>query len=414
VRAPVLVMGWIPRIVLSIARSLHQQGVPVDVVDCFGAPRPRSRAVREFFRIPFPHFQPDEFYRQLRECIAHGSHEILFLTDDLGIAAVMEHYAELKDLVHIACPPPEITRRVLCKAITLEVAQQCGIRIPRTVAVLNSEQLCSQTTGIPFPWILKPSEKERRMEEFASKRFDCLEEVIEAYPTQKEFSPAMLLQEFCQGVGVGVEVLLHKGECHAVFQHRRLKELPYSGGVAVLAVSETPDAALVRSALDLLHALHWDGIAMVEFRVNPANGDAVLMEVNGRYWGTVSLPILAGVDFPVYHWQLLHGEQPAVKPGKVGVKWRFTTGYADRLYRLLIAARQSPTARRELGRSLLQIPADFMPWVVDSNFTLSDPMPTALEWGRAARYFCTHPFRSLVKRLPGLPGRSVVNNSSKI
>ena len=32
---------------------------------------------------------------------------------------------------------------------------------------------------------------------------------------------------------------------------------------------------------------------MVEFKINPADGSAVLMEVNGRYWGSIGLPIAA-------------------------------------------------------------------------------------------------------------------------
>ena len=51
---------------------------------------------------------------------------------------------------------------------------------------------------------------------------------------------------------------------------------------------------------------------MVEFKVNPNDGSAVLMEVNGRYWGTISLPIFAGMDFPWYHWQVAHGERPEI------------------------------------------------------------------------------------------------------
>ena len=54
------------------------------------------------------------------------------------------------------------------------------------------------------------------------------------------------------GVGVGVEILIHKGECIAKFQHRRIKEAPASGGVAVMAVSEVPDPGLLACLSKLL------------------------------------------------------------------------------------------------------------------------------------------------------------------
>lgn len=37
---------------------------------------------------------------------------------------------------------------------------------------------------------------------------------------------------------------------------------------------------------------------MVEFKVNPVTGRVALMEVNGRFWGSLPLAIHAGADFP--------------------------------------------------------------------------------------------------------------------
>src|SRR5262249_42769352 len=97
------------------------------------------------------------------------------------------------------------------------------------------------------PAILKPSQKQATEDEFKSWIISAADQVAKRFPTTREFSPPMLLQEFCTGVGVGVEVLVHRGECVAVFQHRRLKEWPYRGGYAVMAVAEAPDPKLVQS-----------------------------------------------------------------------------------------------------------------------------------------------------------------------
>jgi predicted ATP-grasp superfamily ATP-dependent carboligase len=37
---------------------------------------------------------------------------------------------------------------------------------------------------------------------------------------------------------------------------------------------------------------------MVEFKFDEATGDAALMEVNGRFWGSLPLALHAGADFP--------------------------------------------------------------------------------------------------------------------
>ena len=217
----------------------------------------------------------------------------------------------------------------------------------------------------------------------------------------------MLLQEYCSGVGIGVEMLMHEGTCLAVFQHRRLKELPYTGGVSVTAIAEHPDPALVEFSLALLRALQWEGVAMVEFKVNAEAGSAVLMEVNGRYWGTVSLPISVGIDFPLYDWQVAHGEQFDIpRTYAAGIKWRFTVGYLERLYGLLAAARHSAAAREALHDSLLNLPEDFGPQVFDSTLTLMDPMPAAALFLQAMKYFVFQGIGALLKRLvPRLPKR---------
>src|SRR4029453_10687251 len=82
-----------------------------------------------------------------------------------------------------------------------------------------------------------------------------------------------------------------------VFQHRRLHELPLSGGGSTYRVSQAVDQRLRDYASALMAALDWTGVAMVEFRVDRQTGDAVLMEINGRFWGSLPLSSRAGLAF---------------------------------------------------------------------------------------------------------------------
>lgn len=389
-KRPVLILGWIPRIILPIARSLSRHGISVDVASFPGAPRIRSRAIRLNRRIPEPHANGSEFVKQLRAFIIDRGHDILIPTDDCMLTAVVEHYNELEDLLRIACPPPEITRLVLEKNATLKIAQDCGLRVPRTKIVSNSSQLHDLISSFPFPWVVKPAQKETRMEEVKSCILKTADDVLATFPPGREFSPHMLVQEYCSGPGIGVEILLHQGDCIAAFQHRRLKELPYTGGVSVTAVAEQVDDALLESSLALLRTLQWDGVAMVEYKLDSARR-AVLMEVNGRYWGTIALPIFAGIDFPLYHWQLIHGQRiEAPKTYTTRIKWRWTIGYLDRLYILCAKAQHSNTARQALGESLADIFPDFGYSVRDATFEFSDPMASLIPFLRALWYFTSH------------------------
>jgi predicted ATP-grasp superfamily ATP-dependent carboligase len=305
---------------------------------------------------------------------------MLIPADDQALTAVVRHYDEFGKLVYVACPPPQITNQVLNKVFTLEAARKSGICVPKTVMVSDSAQFLRLRHEISFPWVLKPSEKQARVDEFKTRVLMTPDELAVLFPAPRKFDPPILVQEFCSGVGLGIEVLLHDGECLAVFQHRRLKELPYTGGYGVMAVAEAPDPALVRASIALLRALNWEGVAMVEFRVNPADDRPVFMEINGRYWGSISLPVLAGVDFPLYHWKLVHGEPiEAPRAYQVGVKWRWTIGYLVRIHWLLVAATYSAAARKTLLQDLRDFPADFSSSVIDPLLDRADPMTPVFE-----------------------------------
>jgi hypothetical protein len=55
---------------------------------------------------------------------------------------------------------------------------------------------------------------------------------------------------------------------------------------------------------------------MVEFKYVPEVDDFVLIEVNPKFWGSVLLPIISGVNFPVDYVRLALGEN--VTPGPYG------------------------------------------------------------------------------------------------
>ena len=405
-KPPVLVLGWISRIVVAVARSLHRHGVPVDAAHFEDAPAPGSRAIREFRRVPRPDLDPAGFVEQLSNFIRQCGHDMVIPTDDQALVALTEHYHDLKDLTYIACPRPEITGLVLNKASTLEVARRCGLPIPNSKVISDSSQLFDLRSSFPFPWVLKPAAKEVRVEERKSYTLATAEEVAAKFPIAQEFTPPMLLQEYCTGSGVGVEMLMHEGNAIAIFQHQRLKEFPYTGGVSVTAIAEPPNSALVEKSLALLRALQWEGAAMVEFKVNPRDGRAVLMEVNGRYWGTIALPISAGINFPLYHWQLVHGETPAVPDGySVGTQWRWTAGHVVRLHDLLVDARRSSPARKELLHSLVTFPASFDSSTCHALFSASDPMPAVVDLVRIVKFCVTCDVEALSKRFASSPGR---------
>jgi predicted ATP-grasp superfamily ATP-dependent carboligase len=141
-----------------------------------------------------------------------------------------------------------------------------------------------------------------------------------------------MLQEYILGHGAGIFCLYNKGQATAFFAHKRLREKPPQGGVSVLCESQHVSPELQEFAQKLLNAANWHGVAMVEFRIDQ-NGNAYLMEVNTRFWGSLQLSIDSGLDFP---WllvaQSLELQHQVPSTYKVGQKLRWLLGDLDSLY----------------------------------------------------------------------------------
>jgi predicted ATP-grasp superfamily ATP-dependent carboligase len=143
----------------------------------------------------------------------------------------------------------------------------------------------------------------------------------------------VLLQRHVAGAGEGFFALRWGGRTMATFAHRRVREKPPSGGVSVYRESIPLHARLVEPGLRLLDALDWQGVAMVECKREAGTDREVIMEVNGRFWGSLQLAIDAGVDFPELLARCAAGEAvPASSHYRTGVRSRWFWGDVDHLY----------------------------------------------------------------------------------
>lgn len=113
------------------------------------------------------------------------------------------------------------------------------------------------------------------------------------------------VQRWVPGQGTGVEVLASEGRIVMAFAHRRIHESPNSSPVSSYREAIEPPPSLLEAASQLLRELRWTGVAMVEFRVDQATGRHWLLEINGRFWGSLPLAVHAGADFPVALVELL-------------------------------------------------------------------------------------------------------------
>ena len=382
---PVLILDASPRVAVTIARSLHRHGVPADLASISDRhPRVRSNAIRSRFDLTSS--QPESFLAGLKQLISAQQYDMLIPCTDEALVAVLPHYFELQRIIHVACPEPSVVERVLDKQQTVNAARQCGVPIPASYRFASAEELHVHEAALTFPMVAKIASK-FAARSFPVRRFSSFEQLSAFARRNPTLLPLLMFQEYCSGTGVGVELLMKCGEPLAIFQHRRVREWPRSGGVSVLAEAVSPDSVLVEYAVRLLRTLGWNGVAMVEFRHDPVRGTLALMEVNGRYWGTLALSQLAGIEFPYYEWQIVHHQQPRIPAGyRTGIRMGWFTGDFLRVCGSCGSWLKGKMPLREVAGDIAGLARHLAPRTRDALWSLQDPLPAVQEFsGRALR-----------------------------
>ena len=155
---------------------------------------------------------------------------------------------------------------------------------------------------LTFPCVIKPARSRLKTPagwiKTAVRSVGSGDDYARLLATAPELRYPFMIQRQIEGDGVGVFALCDRGETRMLFSHRRLREKPPWGGVSVLRESIAVDPVAADYRRRLLRALGWHGVAMVEFKRERATGVPFLMEINGRFWGSLQLAIDAGLDFP--------------------------------------------------------------------------------------------------------------------
>ena len=337
-RRTVILTDGNERSALAIARALAAIGCRVIV----GAEDPvcltaASRFCSTSFVYPSPYKDPSGFVSAVRERTQNISHSMVLPVTDITTKLLCQHGREFEGDVVIACPPTEAFERLSDKYNLMQLAESLDVPIPHTIFVPNGDVHAHFCELRSFPVVVKPgcslTSAGKQWVKTGVLYANSVEDLTHLYMRHTFLKHPSLIQERIEGEGQGLFTLMKNGAPIALFAHRRVRERPPSGGVSVLSESIPLPENMVRHALRLLQHVQWNGVAMVEFKIDRVTGQPFLMEVNGRFWGSLQLAIDAGVDFPVLLYKLLTEGDFANPPGqyKVGVQLRWLLGDLDHL-----------------------------------------------------------------------------------
>jgi protein-tyrosine-phosphatase len=205
-------------------------------------------------------------------------------------------------------------------------------------------------------------------------------------------SGPVIVQEYFRGAGVGVELLADHGEVVYAFQHKRLHELPLTGGGSCLRESVAVHPMLLEHSKKLIAATKWHGVAMVEFKLDEATDECRLMEVNGRFWGSLPLAVAAGADFPYLLYKLMtEGRRPnaeEAKPAKLGVLCRKLSQDVYWYVQVLSPDQDEPLIKwPSKQEALSDLLLGLSPRHHFDVQSFRDPRPGIVDLGRTAEWF---------------------------
>ena len=382
--ATILVTDGNERSALAVVRSLGRAGHRVIV----GASPSDSLAGTSRFasaRIALPDSlaRPAEFATAVDAACRSAHPDLILPVADASIIA-LQSMSTFRDKV--LSPPLETFLRISDKAEVTRVAESLDVRVPRQAYLVTPDD-ARNIGAFEGEVVLKPTRSVRSDAAARSKqRVIHASDWAGALRALRQLPASafpLLAQERVVGPGIGVFLLVWRGELRASFAHRRIREKPPSGGVSVVCESVDLDSRLRDQSVALVRAFDWSGVAMVEYKRDLRTGEAVLMEINGRFWGSLQLAIDAGVDFPALLVDSALGRTPQpVTSWRSGVRSRWFWGDADHLLaRLRHSAADlhlppdAPGRLRALGGF---IAASLRPWN-DQVVRLSDVRPALRE-----------------------------------
>lgn len=311
--------GW-NRVAYIVNRSLSEKGIKTFVGDI------HKITMNSFSKFTFKFFQYPNFYLYPKKFIDFiisfcKKEEISIVIPIHEESFLFSKYKKVFERYNIKFLLPDFNVMKLAhkKNESTELATKLGIPTPETIFPKTLEDM------IYFFKFFKGEIVVKFLNTNSSKGVFFPKSEKELLKFEK-FLGNFILQERVAGTGYGVSMLFNNGNLRAKFTHRRLQEKFSTGGTSVLRES-TENPLLEEYAYKLLKHLKWNGVAMVEFKYDEKQKKAWFIEINPRFWGSLALPYVAGVDFPYLVYKILkYGDVEPVFHYKKGVKVKWLLG----------------------------------------------------------------------------------------
>jgi predicted ATP-grasp superfamily ATP-dependent carboligase len=378
--ARILVLDGHSAAALAVTRSAGRAGhwVAVGANRGLFAAAGLSRYCRKRFDYPVSTSEPEAFLDAVFAFVKAEAIDLVIPVTDWTLGPLSEQRERFTGVCRIVVPSCAALKFASDKYRTIQQAESIGIGIPKTFLADSNHKVPTQAA---FPVVVKDRFSVRWTEgkavfgsaEYAYSPVDLENKVAERVRVAGD----VLVQEFAAGVGLGFSCFVAGGKVFLPFQWQRIREVDPRGSASSARKSLPLDPSLVACSMELILGMGFEGIAMVEYK-KTADGRLILMEVNGRPWGSIGLPIACGIDYPRYliDW-CLHGTLPPETISyRENVTCRRVVGELTHLSNLRAGPPPNwPVAYPNFWSSLFKMAVPWLPGMCYDDIWLSDLRP---------------------------------------
>jgi predicted ATP-grasp superfamily ATP-dependent carboligase len=306
----VLVIGDDTRSFLSTVRSLGRKGIEVHVAPFdFRGPALTSRYIKAVHFLPYYLDGGQDWLDAMCALLGEHKFSLVIPCDERGLLPLCLHRGELEAFCPLAIPSPEALEIYFDKVKTRELAESVGVPVAPGRMLTRGDSVDSIVADIGLPVVIKEPMSYALPELYVRTSTRIIGErgALADWLARHDHASPILLEQMFPGFGLGVSVLCYEGKILQAFEHHRAHELNGSSYYRKSAPLEPKRLAAVER---MVKASNYTGLAMFEFKVNPADGTWILIEVNARPWGSLPLPVSIGIDFPYRLYRLLARREP--------------------------------------------------------------------------------------------------------
>lgn len=238
----------------------------------------------------------DFFLNSIAKIVQKTGADVLLPIDEPAVHIVSQHLTLLKDIVPVVPVPTVKTFNTATDKWQLAkylVEQQ--IPCPHTILLNSSRPLSQNFESLTFPALIKPS---RGHGGHGIELFDRPDQLVDFLKKSKSDSKTKyILQRYIDGYDIDCSLLAKEGKilAHTIQKGFIPRSQKYAAPAGVCFLQEDGVLDVVKRAVS---ALAFSGIAHIDLRYDRQAENFKIVEINARYWGSLTASLLAGVNFP--------------------------------------------------------------------------------------------------------------------